>query len=433
MPPSRSLSPTPRPRPPLSFAPGTMTACQSTRPPSMPSPSAATSTTSSSSSSAASRTRSSSACSARSGASTAATRTRKPLFRSVPGRAATYVLTKPGAENAGAIDIGDGLCVVMKIESHNHPSAIEPYQGAATGVGGIVRDIFAMGARPIAILDSLRFGPLDDPQNRYLFERRRRRHRRLRQLPRHPHRRRRGRLRRRLLGNPLVNAMCVGVAPSRRSSSARRPRAPATSSCSSAPTPAATASTAPPASPRRTDPDGPLRGDAPRRPGRQPVPGEDAPDGGLLRARLRSTATGSSASRTSAPPASPSSVVECCRQGRRRRSSSTSRKCPAAKQGMTPYEVMLSETQERMLDHRQARARGRRCRALRALGAPLRAIIGEVTSDGISRASATAASKSAALPVEHRHRSRPSTRREGVRRARALRTSDTFDLAASRT
>src|SRR5439155_13291127 len=71
-----------------------------------------------------------------------------------------YVLTQRGAENAGAVEIGDGVCVVLKIESHNHPSAIEPYQGAATGVGGIVRDIFAMGARPIAILDSLRFGPI---------------------------------------------------------------------------------------------------------------------------------------------------------------------------------------------------------------------------------------------------------------------------------
>ncbi len=93
----------------------------------------------------------------------------KPLLRLLPGEG-PYVLTSRGAENAGAVDIGDGLCVVMKIESHNHPSAIEPYQGAATGVGGIVRDIFAMGARPIAILDSLRFGPLSDPHNRYLFE-----------------------------------------------------------------------------------------------------------------------------------------------------------------------------------------------------------------------------------------------------------------------
>src|ERR687884_773742 len=78
------------------------------------------------------------------------------------------VLQGPG-ENAGAVDIGDGLAAVFKIESHNHPSFIEPYQGAATGVGGIIRDIFTMGARPIALLDSLRFGPLDEPRNRYLF------------------------------------------------------------------------------------------------------------------------------------------------------------------------------------------------------------------------------------------------------------------------
>ena len=72
------------------------------------------------------------------------------------------VLQGPG-ENAGAVDIGDGLAAVFKIESHNHPSFIEPYQGAATGVGGIIRDIFTMGARPIALLNSLRFGSLDEP------------------------------------------------------------------------------------------------------------------------------------------------------------------------------------------------------------------------------------------------------------------------------
>jgi phosphoribosylformylglycinamidine synthase subunit PurL len=72
------------------------------------------------------------------------------------------VLQGPG-ENAGAVDIGDGLAAVFKIESHNHPSFIEPYQGAATGVGGIIRDIFTMGARPIALMNSLRFGPLDGP------------------------------------------------------------------------------------------------------------------------------------------------------------------------------------------------------------------------------------------------------------------------------
>ncbi|HEY8490726.1 MAG TPA: phosphoribosylformylglycinamidine synthase subunit PurL [Dehalococcoidia bacterium] len=137
----------------------------------------------------------------------------KPLLRLFPtGTGNERVLTRVGQENAGAVDIGDGLCVVMKIESHNHPSAIEPFQGAATGVGGIVRDIFAMGARPVAILDSLRFGPLTDPRNRWLFQ---------------------GvvsgiggygnclgiptvggevQFAEPYSGNPLVNAMCVGVA-----------------------------------------------------------------------------------------------------------------------------------------------------------------------------------------------------------------------------
>jgi phosphoribosylformylglycinamidine synthase len=78
------------------------------------------------------------------------------------------VLQGPG-ENAGAVDIGDGLAAVFKIESHNHPSFIEPYQGAATGVGGIIRDIFTMGARPIALLDSLRFGMIDDPRTRRIL------------------------------------------------------------------------------------------------------------------------------------------------------------------------------------------------------------------------------------------------------------------------
>jgi phosphoribosylformylglycinamidine synthase II len=136
----------------------------------------------------------------------------KPLFRYFPTEG-PQILTELGTENAGAVDIGDGWVVVMKVESHNHPSAIEPYEGAATGVGGIVRDIFAMGARPIALLDSLRFGPLDDPHNRHLFS---------------------GVVSgiggygnclgipnvggevvfgEGYSGNPLVNAMCVGIAP----------------------------------------------------------------------------------------------------------------------------------------------------------------------------------------------------------------------------
>ena len=92
----------------------------------------------------------------------------KPLLRLLPSDS-PRLMVAPGSENAGVVDIGDGLAVVMKIESHNHPSAIEPYQGAATGVGGIVRDIFAMGARPIALMNSLRFGSLEDARNRYLF------------------------------------------------------------------------------------------------------------------------------------------------------------------------------------------------------------------------------------------------------------------------
>ena len=89
------------------------------------------------------------------------------LLRTLPV-SAPYVLQGPG-ENAGVISIGDGLAVAFKIESHNHPSAVEPYQGAATGVGGILRDVFTMGARPIAMLNSLRFGSLDSARVRYLF------------------------------------------------------------------------------------------------------------------------------------------------------------------------------------------------------------------------------------------------------------------------
>ena len=79
------------------------------------------------------------------------------------------VVMGPG-ENAGAVDVGGGYAVAFKVESHNHPSAVEPFQGAATGVGGILRDVFALGARPIAILDSLRFGDLSSERSRYLFD-----------------------------------------------------------------------------------------------------------------------------------------------------------------------------------------------------------------------------------------------------------------------
>ena len=155
------------------------------------------------------------------------------------------MLQGPG-ENAGVIDVGGGLAVAFKVESHNHPSAVEPFQGAATGVGGILRDIVAMGARPIALLDGLRFGEPD------------------------------WHFRRAVAGighygncvgvpnvggecafdeaygaNPLVNAMCVGLLPTERVLSARAQGRGQRCSCSTARSPAATASAAHPCSPHR--------------------------------------------------------------------------------------------------------------------------------------------------------------------------------------
>jgi phosphoribosylformylglycinamidine synthase len=92
----------------------------------------------------------------------------RPLLKTLPTRG-NGMLAGPG-DNAGVVRIGDGLAVAFKIESHNHPSAVEPYQGAATGVGGILRDIFTMGARPIAVLDALRFGDPTDPRTRHLVD-----------------------------------------------------------------------------------------------------------------------------------------------------------------------------------------------------------------------------------------------------------------------
>src|ERR1022692_53355 len=97
----------------------------------------------------------------------------KKLLRTLPTEGPSVVMG-PG-ENAGAVDVGDGLVCAFKVESHNHPSAVEPFQGAATGVGGILRDIFAIGARPIAVLDSLRFGEVGDASHaparaRYLLD-----------------------------------------------------------------------------------------------------------------------------------------------------------------------------------------------------------------------------------------------------------------------
>ena len=134
----------------------------------------------------------------------------RPLLKTFPTKS-PKILVGAGEENAGIIDIGDGIAIAFKIESHNHPSAVEPFQGATTGVGGIVRDIFTMGARPVCAVNSLRFGPITDgsrsaelrdlpksagretvPTIAAMFCRRGQRHRALRQLLWHPDRRGRG-------------------------------------------------------------------------------------------------------------------------------------------------------------------------------------------------------------------------------------------------
>ncbi len=133
----------------------------------------------------------------------------RPLLGRFPNEG-PRVLQGPG-ENAGVVEVGDGWALVFKMESHNHPSAVEPYEGAATGVGGIIRDVLAMGARPVALLNSLRFGPLDDERNRYLF----------REVVRGiggygnaigvPTVGGEVEFARAYSGNPLVNAMCIGL------------------------------------------------------------------------------------------------------------------------------------------------------------------------------------------------------------------------------
>ncbi len=268
----------------------------------------------------------------------------KPLLRTLPTES-PRALTRAGAENAGALDIGDGLCVVFKIESHNHPSAIEPYQGAATGVGGIVRDVFAMGAYPRAILDSLRFGPPDDPQSRYIFE---------------------GVVAgiggygnclgiptvggetffsEGYLGLPLVNAMCVGIARSDRLVSARaegpgnvlllvgadtgRDGIHGASGLAS-----------------RTDPEARFE---------EMRPAVQVGNPFLEKLLMEACYELASEHRDwivgmqdLGAAGLTSSVVECCARGGTGAVLELQR-VPRREEGMTPYEVMLSESQERML------------------------------------------------------------------------------------
>ena len=153
----------------------------------------------------------------------------RKLLRRLPTEGERVVMG-PG-ENAGAVDVGNGYAVAFKVESHNHPSAVEPFQGAATGVGGILRDVFALGARPIAVLDSLRFGELDSERSRYLLDGAVRGIGALRQLDRRADGRRRDLLRGALRAElPRQRDVRRAGAQPRRWS-ARPPRGSATWSC----------------------------------------------------------------------------------------------------------------------------------------------------------------------------------------------------------
>ena len=133
----------------------------------------------------------------------------RPLLSRFPNEG-ERVVQGPG-ENAGVVEVGDGWAVAFKMESHNHPSAVEPYEGAATGVGGIIRDILAMGARPVALLDSLRFGPLEEERSRYLFREAVRGIGGYGNAVGVPTVGGEVEFAEAYSGNPLVNAMCVGV------------------------------------------------------------------------------------------------------------------------------------------------------------------------------------------------------------------------------
>ena len=299
-------------------------------------------------------------------------------------RTGPQVLQGPG-ENAGAVDIGDGLAAVFKIESHNHPSFVEPFQGAATGVGGILRDVFTMGARPVAIMDSLRFGSLDHPRTPFLVRgvvagigALRQLHRRRRpsaatrsSTPRYDH-------------NILVNAFTLGIAP-------RRPHLPRDGGRAGQPGHLRRLAHRPRRHPRR-QPAGvggarrARRGEAAGRAGGRSVHGE-APARGVPRAhadrpRRRDPGHGRGrphvAARSRWRAAAGSGIVIDLDE------------VPLREEGMTPYEILLSESQERMLLVAQAGQRGRRAARIFARWDLQAVVIGRLTDDGVCARAGTA-------------------------------------------
>ena len=254
---------------------------------------------------------------------------------------APHVIYGPG-ENAGAIDIGEGLAAIFKMESHNHPSFIEPFQGAATGVGGILRDVFTMGARPVAIMNALRFGEPGSPEDAQARRRRRQRHQLLRQLRRRADGRRRDQFRRPLQRqHPRQRVLPRHRRQGPRSSPAP-PRARTIPSSMSAPRPAATASTARPWRSAEFDDDS----DA-QRPTVQV--GDPFLEKLLIEACLELMATDAIIGIQDMGAAGlTSSSVEMASKGEAGIVLDLDA-VPAREEGMTPYEFMLSESQERML------------------------------------------------------------------------------------
>ncbi len=335
----------------------------------------------------------------------------RPLLKLLP-TTGTHVLIGAGEENAGAVDIGHGLAVVFKVESHNHPSAVEPFQGAATGVGGIVRDIFTMGARPIALLNSLRFGPLVEARNRYLFngvvggishygncvgipdvggE--------VNFAPCYG-------------GNPLVNAMCVGLIPHEKLIRARARGAGNTLLLVGAATGRDGIHGASFAS--LDDPELSHRGVV--------QVGDPFMEKLLIEACLELGETEHLVGLQDLGAAGlTSSAVEAAHKGESGVDIDVSR-VPCREEGMTPYEIMLSESQERMLAivRRGAEAQ---VEAIFTRWGLHSTVIGHVTDDGVVRVR-DGAEVAAEIPA-HLLADAPTYVREGtepdyVRQARAF-------------
>jgi phosphoribosylformylglycinamidine synthase II len=294
------------------------------------------------------------------------------LLRLLPTEA-PWVIQGPG-ENAGVIDVGDGYALAFKIESHNHPSAVEPYQGAATGVGGILRDIFTMGARPIAVLDSLRFGDLDSGRVRYLFS---------------------GVVSgvgdygncvgipniggevafdRGYEGNPIVNAMCLGLMK-------REELITASASGSGSPLMAVGARTGRDGIHGATFASEELSEDSDEASRPQVQVGDPFTEKLLLEASLELIASGAITGIQDMGAAGiTSSASEMAGRGGSGVEIDTAL-VPVREPGMTPYEILLSESQERML---VVAERGREDEVHRILQKweLEAAVIGHVTDDG---------------------------------------------------